>query len=166
MDDYTRESLRFQAEYAQDKQLWFGRKELRHALRRADPAVFQNAMRYLEDDPYRFGSGYIKQLIWENIRRYELSQSDVERLRRAALKYLHRPMSREFKPMCIAMAYLGDVSFWQQVQVATETDDPRAQVNGNCLLAYEQGVMAGERERMALRCAKAWYPHHLRGRGC
>jgi hypothetical protein len=132
----------------------YDRKGLRQALRRAEPAIFEDALRFLEDDPYWFDSGYSKELIWRNIRRYPLSGEVIERLYGVALNYLQRPMSREFKPMCLAMAHLGDAAFWQRVKAAAERGDPRAQVNGYCLLAYADGVYAGERERMAQRWVK------------
>lgn len=132
----------------------YDRKGLRRALKRAEASIFEDTLRFLEDDPYWFDSGYTKELIWQNVRRYDLSRENIERLYGVALMYLERPMSREFKFMCLAMAHLGDASFWQMVKAASESDNPRAQVNGYCLLAYAEGIDAGERERMALRWAK------------
>lgn len=130
-------------------------KELRHALTRADPALLEEVLQYLEADSFHFGSGYDKELFWRYIRRYDLKEQHIKRLCAAALKYLERPMSREFQRMCLAMAYLGTTEFWEQVKAATESDNPCVQVNAYCLLPYAGGVEAGERNRLELKSLKA-----------
>lgn len=137
------------------------RKELRHALTRADPALFEEVLQYLEADSLHFGSGYDKELFWRYIRRYDLKEQHIKRLCAVALKYLERPMSREFQRMCLAMAYLGMTEFWEQVQAAAESDNPRVQVNAYCLLPYANGVEAGERNRLELKSLKqkSFYRH-------
>lgn len=138
-------------------------KELRHALRRADPALFEEVLQYLEADSIHFGSGYDKEVFWRYIRRYDLKEQHIKRLCAAALKYLERPMSREFQRMCLAMVYLGTTEFWEHVKAATESDNPRVQVNAYCLLPYADGVEAGERNRLELKSLKtnSFYRHGM-----
>ncbi|GEM_PF-3564226 len=136
------------------------RKELRHAIKRADLDILEDAIVFLEDDPRTFGSGYAKELIWKYIKRYNLSTEQVARLENAAIQYLFRPMSREFKYMCQTMAWIASDSFWDTVQPYLDSDNPRAQVNSYCLYRYSGGLIAGEKLRLqldAIKYAVRWY---------
>ncbi|MEL7436144.1 MAG: hypothetical protein AAFN11_19530, partial [Chloroflexota bacterium] len=130
------------------------RRDLRRAIKRADPKFFEPALIYLEDDPYTFGSGYRKVDIWRYIRRYDLQDADIQRLEQAALQYLARPMSREFKHMCQTMCRIATDDFWAIIEEKRDSDVPRVQVNAYCLHAYADGMMAGEKRRLWLRRMK------------
>jgi hypothetical protein len=132
----------------------YRRKELRSAIKRADPVIFEDVLRFLEDDPRTFGSGYLKEIMWRYIRRYDLSLEALQRLQQAALNYLTRPMSREFKFMCQTMALIATEAFWLHIQTLLDSDLPRVQVNAYCLYAYSEGIYAGEQQRLRLRCLK------------
>lgn len=133
------------------------RYSLRHTLKQADPIIFDDAINFLVEDPRTFGSGYIKELIWRYIRRYNLTDNHIVRLEQAALKYLDRPMSREFKYMCLTISQIASRDFWESIKSRLDTDNPRVQVNAYCLFAYSSGLNAGEKERLSLQKMKALY---------
>jgi hypothetical protein len=126
------------------------RRELRAALKRTDPTLLEPVLQYLKDDPRTFGSGYVKEIIWKYINRYDLQSDHVRRLEEAALKYLFRPMSREFKLMCQTMARIASQSFWQKVEEQLDSDNPWGQINAYCLFPYSEGITAGEKRRLEL----------------
>lgn len=126
------------------------RKELRHAIKRAEPAIFEDALRFLEDDLRTFGSGYIKELFWKYIKRYDLTPEHITRLENAAIQYLYRPMSREYKYMCQTMSRIATNDFWDKIRTYLDSDIPRVQVNAFCLNAYADGLIHGERMRLEL----------------
>lgn len=124
----------------------FSRKELRHAIKRAEPSIFEDILHFLEDDPMTFGSGYAKELMWQYIRRHALNESDIRRLERAALNYLERPMEREFRRMCQTMSIIATPFFWQEVEKRLESENPVTQLNAYCLFPYSKGVDVGEQQ--------------------
>ncbi len=129
----------------------YGRREFRHALKQANPVIFEDSLHFLEDHPRTFGSGYRRELIWRYIRRYDLGAESIARLENAALSYLERPMSREFKFMCQTMARIATPEFWDKVEAKLNSDNPRIQVNAYCLFAYSKGIYAGEKQRLELK---------------
>ena len=130
------------------------RRDLRQAVKKAEPSIFDDLIRYLDDDPRSFGAGYIKEIIWKYIKRYDLSSSDITRLESAAMKYLHRPMSREFKLMCQTMARIATDGFWNNVKSELDSGHYPEQINAYCLYPYSEGVDKGEKHRLALKKAK------------
>ncbi len=66
----------------------YRRAELRHALKRAEPAIRDDLIRFLQDDSRAFGSGYAKEVIWKYIKRYDLNEDQIHMLEEAAFKYL------------------------------------------------------------------------------
>ncbi len=127
------------------------RQELRHALNAADPSIFSAAMQFLEDDPRTMGSGYVKELIWKRIQRYSLSPADIARLEHAALRYLQRPMSREFRCMCLTMCRIATQDFWEKVKSNLYSPNPKTRLNARCLYAYAAGIETGERQRLEMK---------------
>jgi hypothetical protein len=133
------------------------RRELRQAVKKAEPSIFDDLIRYLEDDLKTFGSGYVKEIIWKYITRYDLTSDDIARLERAALKYLQRPMSREFKLMCQTMARIATDEFWNSVKSELDSANPRVQLNASCLYPYSEGVNKGEQHRLEQKYTKHHY---------
>ncbi len=125
--------------------------ELRRAVKRADPTIFENAIRFLHNDSIGHRTGYSKEIVWRYIRRYSLNDVHIQRLEQAAFKCLTRPMSAEFKYMCQTMAHIGTDAFWKQVENGLQSDNPIVQINSYCLYAYSEGIYAGEKQRLALK---------------
>lgn len=130
------------------------RKELRHAVKRADMSIFEGLIEFLVDDPYVFSSGYDKEKIWKYIRRYDLSPNDRERLENAALQYLFRPMSREFRYMCQTMCRIASDDFWENIKTYLDSNDEIVKLNASCLYPYSESMKAGERLRLEWKYSK------------
>lgn len=141
----------------------FMRHELRHALKKAEPSIFEDVLQFLVDDSREFGSGYLKEMIWRYITRYPLKPKDIERLEFAALKYLERPMTPEFKRMCFAMARIATPAFWEIVKSKLDTENPRVKVNAACLYPYSNGLNSGEKNRQEWKSILLrWWVEELR----
>ncbi len=132
------------------------RQDLRQAVKRADMSIFEGLIEFLEDDPRTFGSGYSKERIWKYIKRYELSSNDIERLEKAALHYLFRPMSREFRYMCQKMCRIASDKFWKNVKSYLDSDDEIIKLNASCLYPYSEGMKAGEEKRLLWKYHLRW----------
>lgn len=133
------------------------RKSLRHALKQADPTIFDECLKFLMDHPRTMGSGYIREMIWRYMPRYLLTETQLSTIQQIALQYLERPMSREFKWMCLTMARVAEEQFWLNVKALLDSDNPLTQINAFCLYAYSEGVYAGERQRLKLKKEKLPY---------
>jgi hypothetical protein len=144
------------------------RKELRHALKRADAAIYKDVLQYLEVDFREMSSGYRKELIWKYIKRYQLDPSAINRLESVALSYLERSMSHEYKYMCQTMARIATPQFWQSVKERISSDSWVVALNAYCLFPYSEGIYKGEAHRLwlnELRWRCEWsrelrYRHH------
>ncbi|GAB5493641.1 MAG: hypothetical protein Phog2KO_38560 [Phototrophicaceae bacterium] len=136
----------------------YSRRELRQALKRADKTLFDKVLKFLEDDPNTFGSGYSKAMIWRYIRRYELDENSKLCLENTVINnYLKRPMQREFKRMCQTMSYIGSDNFWEVVESYIRSDNKIEKINSYCLSFYSKGLQAGETKRLELKARKRKY---------
>ncbi len=138
----------------------YSRKELRRAIKRAEPSIFEHILQFLEDDPKTFGSVYAKTLMWQYIRRYGLNERDIHCLELAALKYLERPMRPEYKRMCQTMSFIATPSFWQEIEKQLVSENPVMQLNAYCLRQYSEGLNAGERKRLEAKTIKRVIKKH------
>jgi hypothetical protein len=66
-------------------------------LQAGDPAALEPAIRYLERDPTRFRSGYVKEDLIRYINRVSLGAGEAARLREVVLLTVDRPDRREFR---------------------------------------------------------------------
>jgi hypothetical protein len=119
-----------------------GRRDICHALKRADPALLT------------FGAGYIREMIWKYIVRYPLTDVHLNLLEQVALSYLEQPLFREFAPMCRAMTRLARPAFWETVKTKLDDPNPQVRLNARCLFPYAEGIYAGERSKIASQKAR------------
>jgi hypothetical protein len=66
-------------------------------LQAGDRAGLDLAVRYLEQDPWRQGSGYVKADLIRYINRVALGPGEADRLRRVVVSAVDRPDRREFR---------------------------------------------------------------------
>src|SRR5438045_538714 len=69
-------------------------------LRAGDPAGLETAVAFLEQDPWFFGSGYVKADLLRYLKRFDLPPPYDDRLRRVILAAVDRPLRREFRHYC------------------------------------------------------------------
>lgn len=129
----------------------YGTGELRQLVKRTDPTILENLIRFLENDPIEFGSGYNKEIVWRYIRRYPLNDEQIHRLEEAAFRCLARPMTPEFKFMYQTMSHIATEAFWKRVEGILQADNPIIQINAYCLYAYSKGIYAGEKLRLEMK---------------
>jgi hypothetical protein len=123
-----------------------------NAVRLGEPHAVENAVRFLEADPYHFRSGYLKEYLWRWLRHVDLSRPKRRRLAVAALGYLERQPSREFWVMANAMREIAEPSFWAQV---TNKVAVGGQVGTRALILLAHGASphAGAKVRRQIRHA-------------
>jgi hypothetical protein len=81
-----------------------------------DSAFVENALAFLEADPWSFRSGYHKQVIWRRLKRLPLNADDHRRLEQVALSYLPKRVRWEFWHMAKYMRLRGSPDFWETVE--------------------------------------------------
>ena len=78
-------------------------------LRKGDLAAVETAIRFLEADPYAFGTGYAKEDILRRLRRLDLSPKQRSRLVSVILRRVDQGDRREFRQYCLlAPAVIDD----------------------------------------------------------
>lgn len=111
--------------------------------------TLQDAIKFLEEDPYSFGSGYIKENLWKHILHFKIDKIDNERLQNVALKYIEKKMTREFRYMCHAMSQIAEKSFWNNVATIFQTTSFPVQKRAGILFGYKKGIIEGDKNRKA-----------------
>ena len=130
---------------------WLDISAVAEGIRQGQEPAIDRAISYLVEDPRYHGSGYEKERIWRRLAQATLSKKQLARLQDAALAHLNRRMTREFRAMSHAMALVGAAAFWDDVKRAQGSTDRATSRRATILLAYEGGITAGDRHRLALR---------------
>ena len=122
---------------------------------RVPTSACETMIEFLEEDPYRFRSGYAKEHIWRVLKRARLSESQKRRLRQVAFAYLNKPMSREFWYMCRFIRTIADESFQRDVEQLARSRAAGVRERAGHLLAYlespDKGAAARNEFRRAVR---------------
>jgi hypothetical protein len=117
---------------------------LQEAVKKQNPDALSIAISFLEADVTTIGSGYAKERIWKYVVKYNLDERAIRRLCHIALRYLDKPIQREFWYMCRAITRIADNEFWQHVKAKTLALDPLIGVRATYLYEYSKGINAGE----------------------
>jgi|SRR5215467_15257460 len=102
---------------------------------------------FLQADEYDFGSGYLKERCWHLLKRVRLKESQKRRLRAVGIRYLQRPMRREFWYMCRFMPLVADEGFRSQIDELANGKEANIKRRAILLRAYLQSPEEGERMR-------------------
>lgn len=81
-----------------------------------DSSEIESAVAFLEEDPYFFRSGYMKEYIWSRLKRANLTSKQRRRVEQAALRYLEKRLRREFWSMARYVRQCGSDCFWRSVE--------------------------------------------------
>ena len=84
-------------------------------VRDADPAGLETTIRFLEEDPICFRSGYIKADLLRFITRFDMSAQDAARLRSVILSVVDRRDGREFRAYCRLARKLDSAELRQEL---------------------------------------------------
>ena len=88
-----------------------------------EAASFEVAVAFVEVDPQFFRSGYMKQYIWNRLKRASLTTDQERRLEDLALQYLSKPIRREFWHMVRYVRIRGSESFWKTISMLAAGSD-------------------------------------------
>lgn len=92
-----------------------------------DSEGIEYALLFLEVDQYTFRSGYLKQTVWDRLKKLYLTPEEHRRLEEVALAYLRRRVQCEFWHMANFMRLRASSSFWRRVEtLAADGEDPLA----------------------------------------
>ena len=120
-------------------------------VRAGDADAIDDALFFLLADPVHFRSGYLKETLWRFVPRWNLNEQQRTMIENAALAYLHKKMRRDFWYMCRAMAFVGSLQFWRDVESRITNKNPLISKRASYLFAYSYGVNKGEKLRREVR---------------
>ncbi|GLQ94194.1 hypothetical protein [Dyella acidisoli] len=86
------------------------------AFLNGDSSEINTVITFLEVDPWFFRSGYMKQTIWDKLKKLVLTSKDERRLEAVAARYLHKRAQREFWHMARYMRTRGSEAFWEAME--------------------------------------------------
>ena len=99
-----------------------GGTERREALMARDSAELETAISFLEEDPFHFRSGYMKEAIWNKLKSSQLAAKQLRRLEAAAKGHLYRQIRRDFWYMVRFVRLRGSQEFWSDVNTLASQD--------------------------------------------
>ena len=97
-----------------------GLTRLHAELPKGNTAVIEDAVRFLETDPYFFRSGYLKEEVLRYLARAPLEAHQESRLRDVILARVRGPARREFRRYCRLARRLSTADFNAQLQEVAE----------------------------------------------
>ena len=97
------------------------------------------AVRFLESDPYFFRSGYMQQETWHRLKRAPLTAKQERRLDLVAVKYLSRPIRREFWDMVRYTRLRGTDALWSELRALVDSGDRSLSARAGWLILARQG---------------------------
>jgi len=92
-------------------------------LRRGEASGLETAVKFLEDDPWMFRSGYMKAYLIKFTIRMRLSEEQAIRLRKAVINAIGYRDRREFRWYCKLAKKVQDKSFRTDVEQLIASDD-------------------------------------------
>lgn len=102
---------------------------------RGEPTFVENALAFLEADPWSFRSGYHKQVVWRRLKQLPLNVEDRQRLEQVALSYLPKRVRWEFWHMARYVRLRGGPEFWGTVErLATSAERTPSALKATWLL--------------------------------
>lgn len=103
-------------------------------LPRGDRAVIEDAIRFLETDPYFFRSGYLKGDLLRYLGRASLDPYQEDRLRAVVLARVSGPSRREFRRYCRLARRLSTPEFVARLQELASEEPGTAARHANWVL--------------------------------
>jgi len=95
----------------------------RERLRAGDPAMVEDAIVFLEIDPWFFRSGYLKERVVSDLKRAPLSPRQRERLRHIIIEVCRGRNRREFRYYCQLAVAVWTSGFEHTIRLEAEAHD-------------------------------------------
>ena len=109
-------------------------------LKAGDPAGLDIAIGFLEDDPWFFRSGYIKEHLLTFIKRIDIPERYLPRLERVLLAAVDGRDRHEFRQYCHLAREIGSANLRHELSTRLHDDNPGIQRRSSWMLeAMEQG---------------------------
>ena len=103
-----------------------------------DSSELGTAISFLKADPRFFRSGYLKQIIWDRLKRASLSVQQERQIEAVAVEYLHRRVQREFWHMSRYLRMRGSPGFWQGTEALASANTGPASVRAQWLMLAKE----------------------------
>jgi hypothetical protein len=97
--------------------------DFRRRLRAGEREAVEDAILYLEVDPWCFRSGYLKQRLTDDLKRVSLTEHDRERLRCVMLGVARGRNRREFRHYCRLAVAVENEAFLEQLEREARDSD-------------------------------------------
>lgn len=105
-------------------------------LRASQRLAIEEAILYLEVDPWYFRSGYLKERLIRGLKAAELTGRDRRRLRNVIWRVAGGKNRREYRNYCSLAAVVGDADLIQSLEEITPERDLAAKGKFSYLLRY------------------------------
>jgi hypothetical protein len=103
-------------------------------LRKADAAIIEAAIVFLEADPYFFRSGYVKADLVRAVSKFPLSPKQQMRLQQVIIDRIKGPTRREFRRYCNLAPHVTTPAFEREVAALANTPDQVTARNASWVL--------------------------------
>lgn len=100
-----------------------GLKKGLDALDKADPNAIENAICFLEANPYFIRSGYIKEEIITKLKKIKLTKDQSSRLRKVVLNIVDNHYCREFRYYCKLAREIKTKEFLKDIRERMKSKD-------------------------------------------
>ncbi len=117
-----------------------GGEERWEAFLRRDPDEVDPAIAFLDVDPWFFRSGYLKQIVWDRLKRTHLSPDQMARLEKVAESYLHKRAQREFWHMVRFFRVRGTETFWETITALAGVKSGDASLKAHWMLLARRNL--------------------------
>jgi hypothetical protein len=124
------------------------------ALKLNDAEAIETALDFLDADPKHFRSGYTKEEVWRRLRNAPLTDAQRRRLEEISLRYLDRPVGREFWHMARVMGVVATEKFWNSIASLVESSEGPKKTRASYVSVYRDGATAGAALRKKLRAER------------
>jgi hypothetical protein len=121
------------------------------ALKRNESEAIETALDFLDADPKHFRSGYTKEEVWRRLRNAPLTDAHKRRLEEISLRYLDRPVGREFWHMARVMSVVATDTFWDSIANLVRSSEESKRTRASYVSVYRDGATAGAALRKRLR---------------
>jgi hypothetical protein len=158
-EEWSKACAKFHSEYA--NLFYPGGDERWDKFLNGDSAEIETAVLFLDVDPYFFRSGYMKEVIWTRLKKFDLSAPQRTRLEAIAIAYLHRRIRRDFWHMARYVRRHGRDEFWRQVVSLQESAIPSVRMKAGWLMLCKENWPVRtwiNREVMKARFDKGYVP--------
>lgn len=110
--------------------------ETRAMIKRGEAPWLQYAITYLEEDPWYFRAGYLKERLIRALKSAPLTPDDSIRLRKMLLQTIDSRRRREFRDFCRLASKIADASFIDALQQRLTSEDKGIQLRSGWMLTY------------------------------